>query len=130
MKTSEPALQHVRQRAGIVLRVGRDLGEGDMARRVDELAELAVRDRRAVDPEAVDADAMDRRLLRVVAVGAHAERSARHKDHVGERILPLRLGSLLNSAYWNRFHCFVWLKRKDCMDRGRRKTCPAAAPSP
>src|SRR5216683_691286 len=54
-------LQHVRQGAGIVLPIGRDLGEGDVAYRFDELAELGISDRRRIDPEAVDGDAMDRR---------------------------------------------------------------------
>ena len=74
-------LQHVRQRAGIVLRVGRDLGEGDVAGRLDEFAELPVRHRRAVDPEPVDRDAMDRRLFRIVPVGAHAEGAAGNEQH-------------------------------------------------
>ena len=76
-------VEHVRQRAGIVLRIGRDLGEGDVAGRVDEVLELPVGHRRAVDPEAVDGDAMDRRLFRIVLVRSHAERAAGNPDHVG-----------------------------------------------
>ena len=75
-------LEHVRQRARIVLRVRRDLGEGDVAGRVDEFAELPVGDRRAVDPEAVDRDPVDRRFFGVVPVRAHAERAAGNPHHV------------------------------------------------
>ena len=75
-------IDHVRQDAGIVLRVGRDLGEGDVTGRVDEFLELPVRHRRAVDPEAVDRDAMNRRFLRIVPVRSHAERAAGDPDHV------------------------------------------------
>ena len=48
-------IEHVRQRAGIVLRVGRDFRERHVAGRPDEFLELPVGDRRAVDPESVDA---------------------------------------------------------------------------
>ena len=36
----------------------------------------------AIDPEAVDRDAMNRRFLGVVPVGAHAERAAGDEEHV------------------------------------------------
>ena len=75
-------IEHVRQRAGIILRIGRDLREGLVAGRLDELLELPVRHRRAVDPEAVDRHAMARRFLRIMIVGAHAERAAGNPDHV------------------------------------------------
>src|SRR5262245_4028510 len=78
-------LEHVRQRARIVLRVRLDLREGDVAGGVDELAELAVRHRRAVDEEAIDGDAMDRRLLRIMMVGSHVEGATRNPDHVWTR---------------------------------------------
>ena len=76
-------IEHVRQRAGIVLRIGCDLGEGDVAGRVDEFLELPVGHRRAVDPEAVDRDAMNRRFLRIVLVRSHAERAAGNEHHAG-----------------------------------------------
>ena len=91
-------LQHVRQRARIVLRIRRDLGERDMVRGVDELAELAVRDRCAIDPEGADADAVYRRLFRIMPVRTHAEFPARHEDHVGERVLAPRLDAFGNLA--------------------------------
>jgi hypothetical protein len=71
----------VGQRARIVVRIGRDLGEGHVPRRLDEGAELTVGDRRLVDPESVDFDEMRRRLFRVVPVRSHAERAARDPSH-------------------------------------------------
>ena len=75
-------VDHVRQDAGIVLRVGRNLRDRDVTRRVDEFLELPVRHRMAIDPEAVDRDAMNRRFLRIVLVRAHAERAAGNEQHV------------------------------------------------
>ena len=69
-------IEHVRQRAGIILRIGRNFRKGDVAGRLDEFLELPVCHRRAVDPEAVDGDAMGRRLFGIMLVGAHAERAA------------------------------------------------------
>ena len=80
-------IEHVRQRAGIILRVGRDLGEGHVAGRLDELLELPVGHRRAVDPEAVDRHAMDRRFFRIVLVRSHAERAAGNPDHAAGTII-------------------------------------------
>jgi hypothetical protein len=64
-------LEHVRRRAWVVLRSGGDLGERDVASGLDEATELAVGDRRAVDPEAAHLHAMCRGLLGIVAIGAH-----------------------------------------------------------
>jgi len=50
----------MRQCAGIVLRVGRNLREGDVAGLSDEAPELGIGDWRGVDPETVDLDAMGR----------------------------------------------------------------------
>ena len=61
-------IEHVRQHARIVLRIGRDLGESDVAGRPHEFAELPVRDRLSVHPEAVHGDAMGRRFFRIVPV--------------------------------------------------------------
>ena len=44
-------LEHVRQSARIVLRIRRDLGEGDIAGRLHEIAEFAVGNWSPVDPE-------------------------------------------------------------------------------
>ena len=68
--------------AGVVGRVGRRLGQRDVAGGGDEPAELGVGDRRAFDPEPGDGGVVGRRLLRIVAVGPHAERGPRHPHHV------------------------------------------------
>jgi hypothetical protein len=75
-------LEHMRQGAGIVPRIGRNLGKRDVARGVDESAKLAIGDRRAVDPEAVHRDAMDRSLLGIMLIRSHAKRAAGNPDHV------------------------------------------------
>ena len=75
-------IEHVRQRAGIVFRIGWDLRGGDVTGGADERLELPVCDRRAVNPKAIDGDAVNRRFLRIVLVGAHAERAAGDPDHV------------------------------------------------
>lgn len=76
-------LQHVRQRAGIILRLRRDFGEGDIIGRLDEFAKPPVRDRRTIHPEPVDRDAMNRRFLRIMLVRSHAERTAGDEPHFG-----------------------------------------------
>ena len=88
-------IDHVRQRAGIILRIGHDLGQGRVTGRLDEGLELPVRHRRAVDPEAVDRHAMDRRFLRIVAVGPHAKGAAGNPDHVvGSAIVRRKIVAL------------------------------------
>jgi len=72
-KSERARLQHVRKRARIIFRIGRDLGEGDIAGRPNELAKLAVRHRSAINPEAVDGHVMNRRLFRIMLVRPHAE---------------------------------------------------------
>jgi hypothetical protein len=52
-----PGLQHLRRRAGIILRIGGELGERHVARRGDEFGEACVGDGISVDPEAGDFDA-------------------------------------------------------------------------
>jgi hypothetical protein len=49
--------------------------------RVDEFLELAIGNRRAVDPEVAYRDAMHRRFFRIMPVGPHAERTAGNPDH-------------------------------------------------
>src|SRR6185295_1035694 len=83
-------LEHVRQRAGIILRLRLDFREGDVAGRVDELAELTIGDRRAVDPEAVNGYAMRRGFLGIVMVRPHAERAAGDDDHAVAGYLSVR----------------------------------------
>ncbi len=74
-------MEQVWQGAGIVLRVGCDFRDRDVAGGADEVAELPVGDRRAVDPESIDGDAVDRRLLGIVPVRAHPERATGNPGH-------------------------------------------------
>ena len=74
-------VQHVRQRAGIVFRIGRNLGESYVSRRANEFLELPVGNRRPIDEESIDGDAMNRSLFRIVSIRAHAERATRNPDH-------------------------------------------------
>ena len=78
-------VKHVRQRVGIVLRVRRNFGEGCVTGGFDEILELPVGHRRAVDPEAVDTDAMRRRFLRIMPVRAHAKGAAINAHHSLDR---------------------------------------------
>ena len=80
-KGERTRLQHVRQRARIILWIGLNFREGYVAGRLDEFAKRAVGDWRAIHQEAIDGDPMDRCLLGIMFVGAHAERAARHIDH-------------------------------------------------
>ncbi len=77
------SLQHLRLGPGIVLGVGRNLGPGDMAGRLDEAPELRVGDRCGVDPEAVDRNGVRRRFFRIMVARAHAESAAGNPNHVG-----------------------------------------------
>ena len=63
-------------RARIMFRIRRDLRECHVPRRLHERPELAIGDRRAIDPEIAGGDAMNRRFLRIVLVRSHAERAA------------------------------------------------------
>ena len=60
---------------------------------------------------------MDRRLFGIVAVRAHPERPARDEDHVGERVLPLRIGSLGAPAFRTHVVASFWLEGKDRRNR-------------
>jgi hypothetical protein len=42
-KDERTSPQHVGQRAGIILRIGRDFGEGNIAGRLDEFSEFSLR---------------------------------------------------------------------------------------
>jgi len=69
-----------------------------VTRRVDEFLELPVRHGMAIDPEAVDRDAMNRRFLRIVLVGAHAKRAAGKPNHAIARdafVIGGRIGARL-----------------------------------
>jgi hypothetical protein len=72
--------------SGIILRIGLDLGNGDVPGCPYEFLELPVRHGIAVHPEAIHRDAMRRRLFRIVAIRSHAECAAGNPDHAG--VLP------------------------------------------
>src|SRR5262249_60111707 len=61
-------LQHVRQRAGIVLGVRGDFRKGHIGAGVDELAKLTVGDGRAIHPKPIDTDAMSWRLFWIMLI--------------------------------------------------------------
>src|SRR5262249_28100883 len=71
------------QSARIVLRVGRNLGEADVARFSDEAAELGIRHRRVVHPEPIDLNAVSGLLLCIMMIRAHGELATRDVDHLG-----------------------------------------------
>ncbi len=75
-------IEHVRQRTGIVLRVGWNFSKGHMTGRAHEIPELAIGHRHSVDPKGVHADAMRRSLFRIVLVRAHAKGAAGNPDHL------------------------------------------------
>ena len=94
-KDQRARLQHVRQGSSIVLGLGCDLGERDVARRLDEMPELTVLHRRAFDPERIDGDAVHGRFLGIMTVGPHAEGAALDADHVrAEGLISRRNGTL------------------------------------
>ena len=94
VNTSEPGTRFSAGAPGIVGRVERPLGHGDVAGGVDERRELLVGHRRRVDREGVDPHPVGRRLLRVVVVGAHRERARR------DRIIGR--SAVIGSGRWRR----------------------------
>src|SRR6266850_6117221 len=82
----------MRQRAGVILRIGGNLCKGDVAGRLHELLELAVGDRRSLDEEWIDRDPMDGRLFRIMLVRSHREGTARNQDHSDGPGMLARLG--------------------------------------
>lgn len=80
-KDQRTSLEHMRERVRIIFRLRRQFGESDVAGCVHEFTELAVGDRRPVDPEPLDGDAMAGRFLRIMSVGTHAIGTARHVQH-------------------------------------------------
>ncbi len=73
------------RRAREVGRVERSLRDRDVAGRRHERGEGGVRDLVPVDPDRVDGDVVNRRLLGVVRVRAHPERAAGDEHRVGRR---------------------------------------------
>ena len=74
-------LEHTRQRTWIIRRIGGDLGKRDVASRLDEPEKSPVGDWCAINPETIDADAMDRPLVGIMLVRAHLEGAAGDKHH-------------------------------------------------
>src|SRR4051812_21287139 len=80
-------IQHMRQRSGIIFSLWRNLSEGNVTGRLHEFLELPVGDGCRIDPEVADGHAVYRRLLRIMPVGAHAERTAGNGDHAVSRAI-------------------------------------------
>lgn len=87
--------QHKRQGVGVVLSPGRSLSEGDVARFSDEGAELPLGDWRAVHPEGIHRDPVDRRFLRVVRLRSLPEGAGGDPDHVRSKRAAAVFATLL-----------------------------------
>ncbi len=74
--------EHMRQGAGIILRVRGNFRERDVTGFVDEFPELPIGDRSTVDPEIGNAHTMRRRLFGIMFVRPHAKRAAGNKHHL------------------------------------------------
>src|SRR5258708_18879437 len=83
----------------IILRIGCDFSEADVTGRLDEFAKLTVRHRRAIHPEGVDRDAINRCFLGVMTVRSHAESAAGSKEHVCMLLLSLRRSGRLSTTH-------------------------------
>lgn len=76
-------IKHVRQRAWIILRFRRDLGEHDVTGGLDEGVELTVRHWRLVHPERAYRDPMNRSLFGIMLIRSHGKRAALDENHSG-----------------------------------------------
>ena len=74
-------VDHVREHSGIILRIRRDLGNGDVAGSPYEFPELPVCHGMTVHPEAVHGDAMRRGFFGIMPVRSHAKSAAVYPDH-------------------------------------------------
>ena len=74
-------IDHVREHSRIILRIGHDLGDGDVPGSPYEFPELPVRHGMAVHPEAVHRDAVRRGFFRIMLVRPHAKCAAGYPDH-------------------------------------------------
>src|ERR1700758_1633374 len=75
-------IEHVRQRAGIIFRIGWNLSESHMSGSADKFLELPVGHRCAINPEIADGGAMDRRFFGIMSIRSHAESAAGDLDHI------------------------------------------------
>ena len=77
-------VDHVRQGARILRRIGHDLRERDVARLGDEPGEALVGHRLPIHPESVDRDAVRWTFLGIVVIGSHQVGRSGHPHHVRE----------------------------------------------
>jgi hypothetical protein len=77
-----PGDQELLSHPRVAGRIERPLGNGLVTRLGDEGGVLRVGDRMAIDPEAVDANAVNGRLLRIEVFRAHDELTPRNPLHV------------------------------------------------
>src|SRR5258708_2320361 len=98
------SLEHVRQRTRIILRFGCNFGKGDVAGRIDELAELAIGNGYAVHPEPVHCNAVDRRFLWIVPIRTHAKRATWYIEHSNFRRMLERLFAVIRLRHGEIHH--------------------------
>jgi hypothetical protein len=96
-------LQRLRPRTGVERRVERPLGERNVTGGGDERSEVGVGDRVAINPVAIDRDAVRRPLLGIGHIRSHAEGAALNLGHGVGRIglhpgIILRLLGLMQIA--------------------------------
>jgi hypothetical protein len=71
----------------MLLRIRRNFGEGDVARRLHEFHKLPISDGIAIHPERANGDAMSGGFFRIVFVRSHAKRTAGNEHHRRGRTL-------------------------------------------
>jgi hypothetical protein len=76
--------------AGVIGGVRLALGECHVVRLIDKLAERIIGDEVAIHPKAAHRDAVSRRFLRIVMIGAHQEGPAGNPDHTVSRLAARR----------------------------------------
>src|SRR3954451_200323 len=77
--------EHLRQSAGIFLRLRFPFRESQVPGFVYKFTKLPVSDRSAIYPKSIDAYAVSRCLFRIMSIRAHPEFTAGHKHHVKEQ---------------------------------------------
>ena len=80
-KRQRARVDHVREHAGIILRIRRNLGNSDMPRGPYEFPELPVCHGMTVHPEAVHGNAMCRGFFGIMLVRPHAKSAPGNPDH-------------------------------------------------
>src|SRR4051794_17282928 len=77
--------EHLRQSAGIFLRLRFPFRESQVPGFVYKFTKLPVSDRSAIYPKSIDAHVVSRCLFRIMSIRAHPEFTAGHKHHVKEQ---------------------------------------------